>query len=122
MKLMGLIVDVPIVEVLKPVLSHPPCCSVKWDHENCCWELGGVIRSIPFLMGFANGVWEFIIRLVKTEHVTSHKSSDNIREKCVATQKERRVGCVKPGPVYFCSQCLLPGLGRHCHLIFISFF
>lgn len=94
------------------------CSSLKWEHENCCCEFGGIIHSIPFLMGFANWVWEFIIHLVKTEHMTSCKSSDNIREKYVATQKERRVGCGKPGPMRFYSQCLLFGLGRDYHLIY----
>lgn len=63
-------------------------------------------------------MWEFIIHLVKTEHMTYCKSSDNIREKYVATQKQHRVDWVKPRPMSFCSQCLLFGLGRDYHPIY----
>lgn len=65
----------------------------------------------------AKGVWEFLIHLVRTEHVTCCKSSGRVRDN-VATQKEHRGGCVTPGPVCFHSQCLLFGLGRDNHLIY----
>lgn len=80
------------VEVLKPAPS-------LWNESmrTTAVILGGIIHSIPLLMGFANRVWEFVIHPVKTEHMTSCKSSDRVHEKkYVAPQKACRVGCVKP--------------------------